>query len=291
MKNDKAKKITFISKKSTTCPICSTSFFKEELLTGGGRLIADDLKDDLRRIYEPSNKFGPVFPLIYSITVCPECYFSAFPGDFSAVPEKDIGNLKMETERRKKSIKHIFGFIDFREPRTLKEGAASYYFALMSYCHFPSKMSPTIKCGLLALRLAWVFQDLHRAYPAENYDYLEKIFYRKARFFYTLSIEYEGSGKEDITLVKNLGPDLDKNYGYDGVLYLSAYLEYRYGSESDPAKRESSLNFAKRSLAKLFGMGKASKEKPTPLLEKAKSLYKEIGGNLKAEEENESAQH
>ena len=78
---------------------------------------------------------------------------------------------------------------------------------------------------------------------------------------------------------KNLGPDTDKNYGYDGVLYLQALLLYKYGYRDDPERRAKELERQKSTLAKMFGLGKTSKEKPGPLLDLARALY----DNLKAE--------
>ncbi len=34
------KKISFRQKKFTVCPVCSFEFYREELFSGGGRLIA-----------------------------------------------------------------------------------------------------------------------------------------------------------------------------------------------------------------------------------------------------------
>ena len=40
------KKTTFFSKNPIMCPVCDTSFYKEDLLSGGGRLIAGELTDE-----------------------------------------------------------------------------------------------------------------------------------------------------------------------------------------------------------------------------------------------------
>jgi hypothetical protein len=83
----------------------------------------------------------------------------------------------------------------------------------------------------------------------------------------------EQSGKEPLSGGRNFGPDTDKNYGYEGVLYLTALLELKYGSRLDPGRRAAALGESKRAIAKLFGLGKSSKAKPGPLLEKARDLY------------------
>ena len=38
-------KISFLSKEEYVCPVCETSFRKEELLSGSGRLFAGALTD------------------------------------------------------------------------------------------------------------------------------------------------------------------------------------------------------------------------------------------------------
>ncbi len=276
-------KITFWSKKEIKCPVCESGFKREELLTGRGRLIAGTLTGELRRLYEPSQKYGDVCPLVYPITVCPECYFAAFQQDFESVPQEVIGPVQNESESRKASIAKILPDIDFNQNRGLKEGAASYYLAISCYEHFPSYLSPTIKRGISALRAAWIFNDLQRMYPNENYDYCARIFYYKAQFFYGLAVEYEQDGTESLAEVPHLGPDLDKNYAHDGVFYLGGLLEFKYGDKSDPEMRKKRLEFAKRAVARLFGMGKASKSKPSALLDNARELYEEMSA-----ESNES---
>lgn len=276
-------RISFFSKKSTKCPVCGTEFNKEELLTGRGRLIAGDLTDELRRNYEPSPKFGDIFPLIYPVTVCPRCFYAAYSADFSEPPKGTVTQLEEHTDERVGSLESLFPDLDFRDTRGLEAGIASYALAIECYDYFPDESTPVIRQGISALRAAWLCGDLHRKFPGENYDYLSEIFYRKARFFYTLAVTYDQDGTQNLSLAGNLGPDLDKNYGYDGILYLSALLEFRYGRGDKPEMRQKNLDFAKRTLAKIFGMGKASKKKPSAILDKAKDLYSEIADELKAE--------
>ena len=273
--------ISFFSKDAIVCPVCEATFHREDIRTGRGRLIAGDLTDELRRFYEPSQKYGEVNPLLYPITVCPECYFAAFQADFKEIPLEIIPLVSNNKKKRLDSIGKIFKNIQFKESRKLMEGAASYYLAMMSYDHFPHEFSPVIKQGLASYRAAWLFSDLHGKYPDENYDYLVKLFYRKAGFFYNLSVEYDGDGTESLTEVVSLGPDLDKNYGYDGVLYISALLEYYYGPDEDNEKRIKSLESARTTVARIFGMGKASRNKPEALLLKAKDLHSSIGDEIK----------
>ncbi len=278
--DDPAKKITFFSKNAIQCPVCLTKFHREEMHSGGGRLSAGKLKDDLRRMYEPSKKYGELTPLIYVITTCPSCYFSSYHEDFNQVSEEAKSELEGQTETRRKAAFLIFDKIDFSQPRDLKEGIVSYLFALMSHDHFEKRFSPTIKRGICALRAAWLSEDMHRKYPGENYDQVALVFYRKARFFYTLAIEREQKGEELLSGIKNMGPDTDKNYGYEGLLYLSGLFEFIYGQKKDSQKRLEQLETIKRTISKIHGVGRASKDKPSTILEKAKALYDQVGQEI-----------
>jgi len=142
------KKVTFFSKTMVTCLVCDTGFYKEELFSGGGRLMAGDLTDDLRRLYEPSKKYGELYPLIYYIIVCPNCFFASFPGDFLHADVIRFKNkLDADMQRRKESVALIFDNLSFSNPRRLIEGAASYIisikrFRLPSNREFPRCVQP-----------------------------------------------------------------------------------------------------------------------------------------------------
>lgn len=276
-----ASKITFFQKNDTICPICEQPFKREELRAGGGRLIAGPLGKDLRRYYEPSKKFGEVYPLIYFALTCPNCLYSTLGSDFLAPDPKAIDIIRSEEDLRKESVSKIFPDLNWEEPRTLNEGAASYYLAIACYQHFSPSFTPTIKSGICAIRAAWCFADLHRKFPTENYDYLEKIFYYKARFFYSLTVDREQSGEESVNASTNFGPDVDNNFGFDGVMYMTGYLEYHFGNLGHEEMRAKSLTNARRAIARLVGMGKSSKSKPSALIEMAKDLHKQMGEEIK----------
>ncbi|POR01820.1 hypothetical protein AU468_07675 [Alkalispirochaeta sphaeroplastigenens] len=272
--------LTFFTKKAEECPLCGEHFHREEMRTGRGRQIAGNLTRELRRNYEPSKQYGPVYPLIYPVLVCPKCFYATYPDDFTAVPDQIQGALRDETDKRLDAFKGIFDSLNFVNERGLEEGIASYVLATYCYEHFPKQFSPTFKCGMSQLRAAWLSNDLHALRPTENFDYLAKVFYRKARFYYSLAVEREQNGEEPMTAASNLGPDLDKNYGYDGALYISGLLEYQYGPTSDPEKRRLALGRAKRTVARIFGMGKASKNKPAAILDNARDVYESISREL-----------
>ncbi|TVR69389.1 MAG: DUF2225 domain-containing protein [Spirochaetaceae bacterium] len=272
--------LTFFSKTPLECPVCEGKVYREEMRTGRGRQIAGSLTRELRRNYEPSKQYGPVFPMIYTVIVCPSCFLATYPEDFAAVPDGKRALLEEETDKRLDAFNGLLPPLDFTSPRGLKEGIASYALATMCYDHFPKQFSPTFKCGVSQLRAAWLCGDLHRLHPSENYDYLAKVFYRKARFYYSLAVEREQNGAEPMSGARHLGPDIDKNYGYDGVLYISGLLEYQYGPKSDPEKRRIALDRAKRTVARIFGMGKASKNKPAAILDNAREVYESIAREL-----------
>jgi uncharacterized protein len=277
-----AQKVTFFEKKQSVCPVCDAKFFREDLLSGGGRLIAGDLTKELRRQYEPSKKFGAIHPLIYPVTVCPMCYFAALPVDFSTLPEANLKKAEVNSDERRESVSLLFPSLDFSGPRTLREGIASHYFAVMCCDLFDKKANPTFKAGLASLRAAWLLGDLGSTEPGENWDHLARLFYRKALFYYQLALERESAGQEAFDQALAFGPDLDKNYGYFGVIYLAAYLEYEYGIKNDPQKRATNLEYARRMMAKIFGVGKSSKNKPSAILDSSKEVYEAIGAEIES---------
>ena len=84
--SEKEKKVTFISKEPIVCPVCEASFNREELFSG--RVNAGDLTDELHRTYIPMHSYGEVHPLVYELTVCPSCWYSAYKYDFLGLPSK-----------------------------------------------------------------------------------------------------------------------------------------------------------------------------------------------------------
>jgi len=278
----KGPSITFIQRNPISCPICDAKIYREELLSGRGRLIAGDLTIELRRLYDPSQKYGEVFPLIYPITVCPDCYYAAWKEDFTKLPEDAKQALDDDRDARIQSVHSIVGPVSFDKdnPRGLVEGLVSYYLAIRCYDHFHKDVAPVAKQAVSCLRAAWICNDLERLQPGENFGHLGRTFYRKARYFYALTLEYEQKGLQTITNVANLGPDLDKNYGYDGLIYLVGYLEFHFGPRNNAEQREANLKKAKHSVARIFGMGKASKNKPMVLLDNAREVYNMIAAAL-----------
>ncbi len=280
IREERELKLTYQAKESTRCPICDTRFNREELLSGGGRLIAGPLTDELHRLYEPSAKYGEVYPLLYQPTVCPSCWFASLDADFPNLPAKFKDDVMEDHEALVADVEKIFPSIDFSVPRGLHEGAAANYLALRCYHFYPKDFNPTLKGGICALRTGWIFDIMHQKEGEENWDWLSTLFKQKALFLYREALALEQMGKEALSGMRNFGPDTDKNFGYDGLVYLSALLEFKYGQREDGEKRIAAIDEAKRTIAKLFGLGKSSKNKPGPLLEVARDLYDSFNREL-----------
>jgi uncharacterized protein (DUF2225 family) len=284
---DKELKISFVSREEYHCPACETVFHREELLSGSGRLIAGAITDELHRLYEPSAKYGTIYPLAYPATVCPECWFASVDQDFANLPPQSRTRARDEREKRFTETRRIFPSADFTRPRDLVNGAASWYLTLRCYEYYPKDFSPTIKQAIASLRAGWLFDELNGGYPGYHYDWLATLFKKKAQFLYNEAIlrEQGGKNKETLSGIKNFGPDTDKNYAYEGALYLSALLKLKYGPRDNAEQRIESLGAAKRTIAKIFGLGKSSKNKPGPLLERARELYETIGKEINETDE------
>ena len=277
--------ITYWSKEKMICPICKKTFPREIMRSGNGRMIAGGLTPELHRIYEPSAKYGIIYPLIYEIGACPHCYTAFFWNDFSAkIPQEDNDRLFTHSKKRKEACEEIFPYFNLTKERTIFDGCAMYYLALMTYEDVNAEFIPTLKKAIISLRLAWLTNDLHHRCADHNYDIVSRMFYNKALFFYQQAVYNESERKEKSSSLNNMGPDIDKNYGWDGVIYLCGLLEYKYGQQDDIQLRLKKLNESKTAIARIFGLGKSSKSKPGPLLEHARELYDNLSKLVKDDE-------
>lgn len=277
----KKPKISYWSKNRCHCQVCQNNFEREEMLSGSGRMIAGELTDELHRVFEPSAKYGQIYPVIYSIGACPKCHTALFWSDFEEIQDNNSLNaLLADSKNRKEIVNNMFPYYELTRERNLLDGAAMYYLALLSYEKVDLSYAPTMKRAIISLRLAWICRDLQKIVPEHNYDYAAEVFYRKAQFFYEQTLINETQRIETIAKITNFGPDIDKNYGYDGVIYLNSLLEYKYGQKEDMQMRYKKLDANKRSIARIFGLGKSSKSKPGPLLEKSRDLYDKLTATL-----------
>ena len=273
--------ISYWAKEDMMCPVCQKAFRQEVMHQGGGRTIAGDLTDELHRKYEPSKKFGRVYPLIYEIGCCPNCQAAFFWKDFKIIKDgNSFDRIAESSNKRIKACETIFPHYNLYDERSLYDGAAMYYLALMCYEKVDIAYAPTFKRGQIALRLAWLCNDIERVCPGHNYDYIAEVFYRKALFFYQQTLINETGRIESIESVSHFGPATDKNYGYDGIIYLSGLLEFKYGQHDNLQLRLKKLEDSKKAIARIFGLGKSSKAKPGPLLEVARDLYDKMTAEL-----------
>ena len=256
------------------------TFKREELLSGSGRLIAGSLTDELHRLYEPSARYGEIFPLIYQATVCPRCWFAAMDKDFTDFPKSQAEMVNDDMEKRVTDVKQLFPDTDFGNNRDLTSGIASLYLVIRCYEYFPKEFSPTMKQAVASIRAGWLLDELDKKNPGQHYDWLALLFKKKANYFYNEAIRRETRGIETLSAIKGFGPDTDKNYSYEGALYLTALLKYKYSFLDSPEIRVPALEEAKRTIARIFGVGKSSKAKPGPLLEHARNLYESINKEL-----------
>lgn len=288
---NKELKVTFRQKKETSCPICNTGFLREELLTGRGRLIAGDITEELRRIYETSQKYGRIYPLIYAVVVCPRCFYASYPDDFDLPIRNMKEKLAQATPDRVNQIRKIFPMIDFTQDRNLEHGLASYILAVQSYESFDKKYAPTFKKALSSIRASWTASDLFTENEDPRWKKLKEFFYNKAAQYYWQSLNFAQSGQEIIDGIKHYGPDLDKNFGYEGMVYMASFLYSTMASlEMNPEKRIQNLAKSKQIISRLFGSGKSSREKPTVILDKIRDLYQHLNQQLK-EQSNTSMEN
>ncbi|MCB1190426.1 MAG: DUF2225 domain-containing protein [Leptospiraceae bacterium] len=277
------KKVSFRSKDVTICPICDEEHQREQMFAGGGRLIAGKLTIELRRLYEKNKKFGRIHPNDYIISVCPGCLYACFPKDWNVLPGPDLEKIKSQSNDRKVNIEKILGPLDFNEDRNIVLGAASYLLAVDCYQNRSPSIAPTPKKAVCAMRSAWYFEDLHQEFPDFNFEKVRDLLYLKAASWYGSSLEIMQNGAEPIDMATGiLGPDSDKNWGFDGVKYLNAYLASRYKDKlvEDKGKQLKMLTSAKRMLARLYGSGKSKKDKPSVLIEMTRDLYDQLAAQI-----------
>ncbi len=278
---EKKKRISFRQKEPTKCPVCKNEFYREELLSGGGRLIVGNLTDELRRQYEKNEKYGQIYPMAYVLTVCPRCLYTAFPKDFAKLDPDELERIRDKSQARVNTLKKFFGNVSFQDDRNLILGAASYMLAVDVYSLRNKNCAPTFKKALCSIRAAWLTGDLEGVYPDKPFRKISYFFYKKAYQFYDMSLEFAQNGKEPMETVGNMGPDTDKNWGYDGMLYMYAILTVKIGSrEPDLQKRIDNFEHTKRYLSRIFGMGKSSKSKPSLILDMTRDLYDKMNEML-----------
>ncbi len=283
-------KISYLAKEETVCPVCEHQFRVEKMLTGRGRLNAGDLGVDLRRYYLYNQDFPIVNPLMFFIVVCPKCLCACFPDDFKLIKGHTylISEIKKERERRD-SFLHAFDFlsISFLDSRTLVSGAISFLLAAENYKFFPEEYSPTVKQALCFLRASWLFSTCLELYSEDKnlfnkmYEYAYDktlIFFEKAA---TEIFDHELQGEFEFYF----GPDLDKDFKYNGFVYISSYFIFLWSKNLELEKRMDLYLTLKNRLSKVFGLGVKSMSKAGSFLDLTKNLYDQINQALKEGEQ------
>ncbi|NIZ40834.1 DUF2225 domain-containing protein [Entomospira entomophila] len=286
-------KISYFVKNPLTCPICGASVAKEDLLSGSGRLVAGDLTDELHRKYEKTKKFGAIYPLVYTLPHCPECYFTAFPSEWNGFKAKtSIKQVKEEQKKAYQRAESLLGSLKFTSHRRLEEGVASYLIALFVYEQADNDVIPVFRQALCTLRGAWLANYLAQENPdlSETAQEIATMLYRKSAFYYRYACELEETTSYGFTKINFLGPDQDNNFGFDGVLYLAGLLEFKYGQRQNNIARLKSLHSIKTTISKIVGSGKASKSKPKDILDLSRALYSAIKEEIEKLEAESSAE-
>lgn len=276
-------KNSFFLKKPIHCPVCEHEFQREVLRTGQGRLISLFMRPDLRRVYKFSEKYGEILPLIYNAVVCPKCYFATLNEDFEKKDHLNIEEAKANTIIRKDLAKELFPdlSIDFNKERDLYHGLLSFFLAANGYNFFNGSGYTSAKKGFSFLRGAWCCLDIDEKENDKGFDKLAIHFRYQAFLAYRQALKsmYEAKGR--FGEITHYGPDLDTNYGYNGFIYVHCYHSiYFLPLLSNAVDKYKELNSAQIYLSKVFGFGKSSRDKPSPLLDAAKDLYDSIREEL-----------
>lgn len=274
------RKISFRSKENSVCPVCNEVHQREQMFQGGGRLIAGKLTQELRRLYEKNKKFGRVGPNDYILSVCPKCLYTSFQKDWDSLAVNEVEEIRVSSDQRREFLEKILGPLDFYEDRNIVLGAASYLLAIECYQKRGLNTAPTPKKAVCAIRGAWYFEDLNSEFPGMGFDKVRDFMYKKAAIYYSTTLELMQSGAEPVDSIQGmLGPDSDNNWGFDGVVYLNAFLTRKFLEQLADTKEQQLdlLVKAKRMLARLYGSGKSSKGKPSAIIEMARELYDEYG--------------
>lgn len=280
--NEKVPHVTFFSKNLITCPACGTEFQREELQTGRGRINAGDLTDELRRLYIPTQKYGTVNPLIYPIVVCPECFFAGLPSDMQKMTETQISKINKDKANRLNLIRKLFGeTLNFKDYRNAITGLGSYILAFMNTIHLSKEFSPTARRGLYTLRAAWLADDVYKKTNLTHFKNLQQEMYRQALINYENALERQMKNIEPFDGFVWMGPDVDTNFGYDGMLYITAVLTLKNLDLFSREEQIYKIGRTKIILSKIFGIGKSNKEKPKALVSQSKNLYMTANNILK----------
>lgn len=282
-------KNSYLVKEPLICPACRTSFQREEMLTGRGRLIAQNLQIDLRRTYSYKEDQEVVNPLFFNTATCPNCLTSLFHQDFAIVAQKPelIELLREKTLFRKEmltSFKSIYP-LSFKKARNPFLGACSLALASETYQHIKyHRINSITKSALCALRASWLFSDSVLLFPKQETilkDISQK-YYQKASLIFASALELVSEKQLESVTSFYFGPDLDNNYSFDGFIYIAIYLQYYHSHSLSKSEKLNLYSKLKAYLSRAFGLGKASREKPSNIINLIRDLYTEINQTLES---------
>ena len=234
--------------------------------------------------------FGEVHPLVYDVTVCPSCFYAALRSDFSAVPQKTLATLEAETAARvSPGPERLSRVWTSRAPGVSwrERPATTWRFSATSVFPRTFLRPSRAPCAACAPRGCAAISTRRR--PNENFDYLALVFYRKARVLYRGAIDREQSGKEPIGAAKWMGPGHGQELRVSKASFTcrGCWSSSTATGEIRDLPGEPSWTSRKRTIAKMFGLGKRSKAKPGPLLDKARDLYERLKAELNQDDDSD----
>ena len=179
--------------KKVSCPVCGTSFNSRRVRLSKLKLIKQD--PDLRMHYQELN------PLLYNVTICPECSYANLNQDFERVSSVRRP-LNLNAEKRRSDSKQL----------TESEMAAENY-QLVLQC-LEKIGSPADKLARIYLYLAWLYEDSGDETTGREMRQKALTYYKKA---YSTSSAINSSQLHQITyLIAELSSQLgNKKDAYD----------------------------------------------------------------------------
>ncbi len=265
------------------CPVCEHSFKKEVMRFGHGRLISIDIDAELKQTYKFSKKFGEIYPYIYNIFICPNCWFAALSEDFNRKDFYNYTGLRADEKFRRRQGRELSPQVDFDSYRTLENGLVGYFLAILCYAYCSFGSFAEAKKSIAAIRAAWCIGDIIAG--THDSELIPPYAALKQYFRYTAYLEsshhlkslYKPAVSKDNFAVEIYGPDVNKDLGFNGFLYLNNYLSLEFlALEATAYAQYKRMEKSRNTLSKVFGFGKSSRQKPSVLMNKARDLYKEV---------------
>lgn len=178
--------------KQVSCPICGTSFKSRRIRYSKLKLIKQD--PDLRRHYQELD------PLLYNVTICPECSYANLNRDFDKIPSARKP-LHLNIERRRS---------DSLQLSEVEMAIENYLLVLQC---LEKLASPPDKLARIYLYLAWLYEDSGNETKGREMRQEALNYYNQA---YTTSSAMDSSQLHQITY---LIAELSSQLGYKKDAY------------------------------------------------------------------------